>query len=193
MKAKKEESMPENSISITPEQLQNLLRTAIGEAVSQATKLNPIQQRQLDEELAKDRRRTEMMRQLGRIEEEAARRKKEACSHMRYPATMGKLSGHGAPRGALGAEWCTGGQAYQNGTAMIICLRCSDTWLFRPDPNYYNAIVQNGMLGEAPPPDSLTMCPGCMELKPQCRCRELYLMMKADEVKTEEVTAPVAA
>jgi len=178
-----------NQISISPEDLQALLRTAISEAVMQATKLNPIEQRKLDDELAKDRRRNEMMRQLGKIEEETARRKRDGCSHMRYPAGAGKLAGHGAPRGALGAEWVTGGQAYQDGTAMIICLRCSSTWLFKPDPNYYNAIVQNGMLGEAPPPDELTLCPGCLELKPACRCRELYLMLKTEAPVTEKVAA----
>lgn len=179
-----------NAISLTPEELQNLLKTAISEAVGQATKLNPLEQRKLDEELAKDRRRNEMMRQLGKIEEETARQKRDNCSHLRYPASHGKLAGHGAPRGTLGAEWCTGGQAYQDGTAMVICLRCSSTWLFRPDPGYYNAIVQNGMLGEAPPPETLTLCPGCFELKPACRCRELYLMMKANEAAVSE---PVAA
>jgi hypothetical protein len=179
--ALRKEQMPNNSISMSPEDLQMLLKTAISEAVAQATKLNPLEQRKYDEEVAKDKRRNEMMRQLGKIEEESARQKRDACSHLRYPAGSGKLAGHGAPKGALGAEWCTGGQAYQDGTAMVICLRCSSTWLFKPDPGYYNAIVQNGMLGEAPPPDELTLCAGCFELKPKCRCKELYLLMKAEE------------
>lgn len=182
--------MPQqNTISLTPEDLQNLLKTAIAEAVSQATKLNPLEQRKLDEELAKDRRKNAMIKQLGEIEERAMREKRDRCSHLRYPAGSGKLSGHGAPKGALGAEWCTGGQAYQDGTAMVICLRCSSTWLFRPDSNYYNAILQNGMLGEAPPREELTICPGCFELKPVCRCKELYLLAKAEEVGKEAVAA----
>jgi hypothetical protein len=174
-------------ISISPEQLQDLLKTAIAEAVGQATKLNPIEQRKLDEELQKDRRRNMMMIQLGKIEEESARQKRDGCSHMRHPAGAGKLAGHSAPRGSLGAEWCTGGQAYQDGTAMIICLRCSSTWLFRPDSNYYNAILQNGLLGEAPPPDAQTICPGCFELKPACRCKELYLISKADQAVSDAI------
>lgn len=182
-----------NAISITPEQLQELLRTAIQEAVGQATKLNPIEQRKLDEELAKDRRRNQMMIQLGKIEEEAARAKRDGCSHMRHPAGSGKLAGHSAPKGSLGAEWCTGGQAYQDGTAMIICLRCSSTWLFRPDANYYNAILQNGLLGEAPPSEHQTICPGCFELKPACRCRELYLISRADEAVAQAIREKVAA
>lgn len=174
------QEMPSNAISITPEQLQDLLKTAIAEA----TKLNPIEQRKLDEDLQRERKRSQMMIQLGKIEEEAAIRKREGCSHMRHPAGSGKLSGASAPRGSLGAEWCTGGQAYQDGTAMVICLRCSSTWLFRPDSNYYNAILQNGLLGEAPPPDALTICPGCFELKPECRCREIHLMGKVGEAAT---------
>lgn len=169
-----------NTIELTPQALQELLRTAISEAVSQATKLNPIEQRKLDEEMEKDRRKNAMMRQLGQIEEESMRRKRDGCTHKRYPATMGKLSGHSAPANALGAEWCTSGQAYQDGTAMIICMRCSSTWLFRPDASYYSAILQNGLLGEAPPPNELTICPGCFELTPACRCRELYLLSKVE-------------
>jgi len=180
--------MAQPTISLTPEDLQNLLRTAIAEA----TKLNPIEQRKLDEDLARERRRNEMMRQLGKIEEETARQKRLACSHMRYPATAGRMAGHSAPRGTVGAEWCTGGQAYQDGTAMVICLRCSSTWLFRPEPGYFTEIVQNGLLQSPPPPEEMTMCPGCMELKPKCRCKELYLMLKAEETKPA-VENPVAA
>lgn len=190
--APKEEGEMPNTISISPEDLQALLRTAIAEAVGQATKLNPIEQRRLDEELQKDRRRNMMMIQLGKIEEESARQKRDGCSHMRYPAGAGKLAGHSAPRGALGAEWVTGGQAYQDGTAMIICLRCSSTWLFRPDSNYYNAILQNGLLGEAPPAENHTICPGCFILKPDCRCKELYLISKADEEVAKSIQAVAA-
>jgi len=180
-----DDDMGQATISITPEQLQELLKTAIGEAVAAATKLNPLEQRKLDEQLAADRRKNAMIKQLGEIEERSMREKRDRCSHLRYPAGSGKLAGHGAPRGALGAEWCTGGQAYQDGTAMVICLRCSSTWLFRPDSNYYNAILQNGMLGEAPPSDEYTICPGCFELKPGCRCKELYLLSKAEEAASE--------
>ena len=173
-----------NMISMSPEDLQNLLKTAIAEAVGQATKLNPIEQRKLDEDLQRERKRTQMMVQLGKIEEESARRKREGCSHMRDAKT-----GDGVPRSHPTGEWTTSGQAYQNGTAIIICQRCSSTWLFKPDPNYYSVIIQNGLLKAPPPPDELTMCPGCFELKPACRCKELYLMLKVDEVATEAVAA----
>src|SRR5258708_22238305 len=98
-------SMAPNMISLTPEDLQNLLKTAISEAVAQATKLNPLEQRKLDEELAKDRRKNAMIKQLGEIEERSMREKRDRCSHLRHPAGSGKLAGHTAPRGALGAEW----------------------------------------------------------------------------------------
>src|SRR5215469_43192 len=159
-------------IEMTPEQLQAILKAAVGEAVAQATKMNPIQQKQYDEEIAKEKRKNAMMHQLGKIEEEAARAKRDSCSHMRIAA--GKNAGMSAPRGAMGEEWCTGGQAYQDGTAMVICLRCSSTWRFRPSAEDYSAILQNGLLGAMPPPDEYVLCDGCLELKAKCRCAELF-------------------
>lgn len=155
-------------VTLSPEQLQEILRAV----VEQATKLNPLEQRKLDEELAKERKKAMMMVTLGRIEEEAAQRKQNGCSHMRDAKT-----GDGVPRGWPTGEWVTSGQAYQNGTAVIICQRCSRTWLFKPDPSYYNDIIQNGLLKAMPPKDELTLCPGCYELKPHCRCREIHLGM----------------
>lgn len=187
--APKAEEPMDNNISMSALDLQNLLKTAIAEAVTQATKLNPIEERKLKEDLAQEKRRHQAMVQLGKIEEETAQRKKDGCSHLRHPAGSGRWSGHSAAKGALGAEWCTGGQAYQDGTAMVICQRCANTWLFRPDSNYYNAILQNGLLGEAPPPDHLTICNGCFELKPECRCKDIYAMSKVDEVVETTVAA----
>lgn len=151
---------------MSPEDLQALLRTAIAEAV----KLNPIEQRKLDEELAREKRKSMMMVQLGKIEEEAARAKRENCSHMRDAKT-----GDSVARNAPNGEWTTGGQAYQDGTAMVICVRCSSTWLFRPSPEYYNVILQNGLRGAPPPPEHMTICNGCFQLKPACQCKELYV------------------
>jgi hypothetical protein len=162
-----------NFISITPEELQNLLRSAIKEAVASATALNPLEQRKLDEELAKDHRRSAMILQLGKIEAEAQLQKRNACSHMRDAKT-----GDAVPRNWPTGEWTTGGQAYQNGLAVIICQRCSTTWMFKPEPNYYNAILQNGLLKAAPPPEEYTICPGCFELKPACKCLEIYVQAK---------------
>lgn len=159
------------AVSITPEQLQELLRAVVMES----KKLNPLEQKEFDEKMAQERRKARMVADLGRAEEEAMKAKRNGCSHMRWPATAGKNAGHSAPRGALGAEWCTGGQAYQDGTAATICMRCSTVWRFKPTPEYYTAIVQNGLLGEAPPSDEHIICEGCLVLKSSCKCAELAL------------------
>ncbi len=153
---------------ITPEQLQEILATVIKEAKS----LNPLEQKKFDEDMKQERRRAKMVASLGRAEEEAQRAKRDRCSHMRYGANMGKNSGLSAPKGAMGAEWCTSGQAYQDGTALIICERCSTTWRFKPTAEFYSVIVQNGLLGEAPPPPEMTLCNGCMNLPKECTCKE---------------------
>lgn len=163
--------MPETSF--TYEQVQQLIKSAVESAVLAANKMNPIEQRKFDEEAERDRKRTEMMIQLGKIEEEAARRRKEGCTHMTYTMSAGKKAGEMAPVGAANSEWKTGGQAYQNGLASLVCLRCQTVWLFKPTPEYYSAIMQNGLLGEAPPPPQDTMCIGCFELKTKCKCDEV--------------------
>lgn len=163
----------------TYEQVQQLIKTAVETAVLSANKMNPIEQKKFDEEAERDRRRSQMMIQLGKIEEEATRRRKEGCTHMRYTMSAGRRAGEMAPRNAANAEWMTGGQAYQNGTASIICLRCQTVWLFRPTPEYYSAIQQNGLLGEAPPEDKDVICIGCFELKNSCRCDELNAQMRS--------------
>ena len=143
------------------------------------TKLNPLDQRKLDEALENERRRALAIVEFGKIEEESERRKKNSCSHMRYPAGH-RLSGHSCPKGTLGGEWTTGGQAYQNGTAMVICNRCSSVWMFRPSPEIYTVIVQNGLMGEAPPREEDTICIGCFEMKPVCKCRQIANAFKAE-------------
>jgi hypothetical protein len=154
--------MPE--IQMTPQQLQDLLAAA----VKQATAMNPLEQKKFDEDMAREKRRNLMAVELGRAEEEAMHRKRNGCSHMRDART-----GDGVARGATNGEWTTGGQAYQNGLAMIICTRCSTAWMFKPEPEYYNFIIQNGLRGAQPPSDSLTICTGCFELKPSCKCKEI--------------------
>lgn len=166
----------------TYEQVQQLIKTAVESAVLSANKLNPIEQRRFDEEMERERKRSQLMIQLGKIEEEATRRRRMGCTHMTYTMSAGKRAGEMAPLGAANAEWKTGGQAYQNGTASIVCLRCQTVWLFRPTPEYYNAIIQNGLLGEAPPPEKDTICIGCFELKHQCKCDEINARMRQEAV-----------
>lgn len=154
--------------NLSAEELQQILTAVLKEARS----LNPLEQKKYDEELAREKRKNAMMLQLGKIEEESMRNKKNACSHMRYAA--GKNAGMSARKGDMGAEWCTGGQALQDGSAMVICLRCSSTWRWRPHPEEYSMILQNGLLGVAPPPEELVLCDGCSYLKSACHCAEMF-------------------
>lgn len=159
--------------TLSAEKLQEILRTVI----SEARRPNELEQRKLNEELEKDRRRNAMMLQLGKIEEEAMYAKRNNCSHTVYAA--GDNAGMSAPKGAPGGRWCTGGQALQDGTALVICLRCSSTWRWRPSPEEYGAILQNGLLRAAPPPDEYLLCDGCSELRSKCVCKEKFLLSTA--------------
>lgn len=165
--------MPQAETTFTYEQVQQLIKTAVETAITSAKALNPVEQKRFDEEMERDRRRTQMMIQLGKVEEEAAYRRKNGCTHKRYNMSAGKHGGEMAPRDASNADWMTGGQAYQNGLASLICLRCQTVWMFRPTPEYYSAIMQNGLYGEAPPPEKDTLCIGCLELKNHCKCDEI--------------------
>jgi hypothetical protein len=160
-------------------QVQELIKTAIATAVAESNKLNPIEQRKFDEEIGRERRRNMMMVELGKIEEASAKRRRSGCSHLRYPANAGKLAGHGAPPGTSGAEWTTAGQAYQNGTAALMCQRCQSIWLFRPAPEYLADIRENGMLGIPPPEEQNVLCIGCFEYKSKCRCDEIAAASRA--------------
>ena len=61
--------------------------------------------RKLDEEIAKDKRKNAMMRQLGEIEERTQREKQDRCSHMRFPAGSGRNAGDVMWRIDMLAEW----------------------------------------------------------------------------------------
>lgn len=152
------------SIELTPEKLQELMLAVI----KQTQQLNPIEQKKLDEELRKEHRRSLLAVELGRAEDERIRRLRDGCSHMRDPRT-----GDSVPRGSAFGEWTTSGQAYQNGLASLICMRCSSIWLFKPSPENYNGILQNGLLKQPPPPEDLTYCLGCLNMKKECRCEAL--------------------
>src|SRR6516225_8112842 len=152
------------SLNISPEQLQEILKTVL----QQANQLNPIEQRKLDEELAREHRRNLLMVELGKQEELKELRKRNGCTHMRDPKT-----GDNVARGTPYGEWTTGGQAYQNGLASLICTRCSTVWLFKPEAEYYNYILQNGMMKQPPPAEEFCYCMGCLELKTKCICDRL--------------------
>jgi hypothetical protein len=141
--------------------------------IDKLNKLNPLEQRQYDEELAKERRRDLLAVQLSKAEAEAQQARRSNCSHQRYPASAGRRAGELAPRGTPGAEWCTRGQAYQNSLVMIFCTRCHSDWWFQPTQEYYQVIVQEGIYGIAPPDDDHTICIGCYKIKSNCECAEI--------------------
>ncbi len=154
------------NVEMSPEQLQKILEAVVAKVQA----LNPLDQRKYDELIAREKRRDDFALSLGNIEKEKIANIKRSCSHMRYPATAGKLSGHVAPAGYPGAEWRTGGQVYQNGLAMMLCLRCGTQWWFKPTAEYYAVLMQNGLDNTAPPPDDHCICIGCFELKQNCKC-----------------------
>lgn len=153
------EKMAENELRITKSDLQDLLSTLMKEVKS----MNPLEQKKYDEEVAKDKRRAQMVVSLGRAEEEAMNQKKGRCSHCRWPAGSGKRSGEAAPRGQ--GEWCTGGQKHGDQTASLICGRCAFEWRFRPTPGEMDYLDNEGFMGFAPPSDDrlLSSCVDCSE------------------------------
>jgi hypothetical protein len=159
------------NVEISQEALQELLKTVVAAAIAESKKLNPLDQKKYEEALAQEERRAKMIVQMGKIEEAAQIAKKNGCSHCRWPANSGKHAGYAAPRGQ--GEWTTGGQAYQDGTAVMVCSRCATTWRFRPTSEYYNYIIQNGMLSDPPPPDDQCLCDGCLELPSACSCGKM--------------------
>src|SRR5579859_6994782 len=118
--------------SFTYQQVQELIKAAVETAVLASNKMNPIEQRKFDQETEKEDRRNQMMIQLGKIEEESNRRRKDGCTHRRYNMSNEKHAGEMAPKEATDATWSTGGQAYQNGLACLVCTRCQNVWMFRP-------------------------------------------------------------
>lgn len=156
------------AITMTQEQLQDLLRAVM----SQPRQMNPLEEQTFNQFKERERRRTELALAMGRAEEENMRRKREGCSHMRYSANAGRLSGNAAPKGAINAEYTTGGQAYKNGLAGLMCTRCQTVWMFRPTPEQYSEIAENGLMGMPPPDSQYQVCIGCAQLKSKCSCKE---------------------
>lgn len=153
-------------VEISKSELQEIMTAAIT-ASKQAPAMNPLEQRKFDDEDAKDRRRDLLGAELAKVEMEKRWRDQNACSH-----SVDRQTGDAVPRGT--GKWITGGQAYQDGTAALHCLRCKFVWRFRPTPEQFAVIVQNGMYAFAPPPDEQTLCNGCLEPKPKCKCEAEY-------------------
>lgn len=150
-------------MEISKEELQNLLAAAIAAGVAESKKMNPLEEEEFKKQMELKRRRDMMQVEMGRIEEEAAKRKRYGCSHSRY-ANGHKLAGHPCPKGQ--GEWVTNGQMHSKGVASLICQRCGTAWIFRPDADEVQAIIDGGLSGMAPPDDSKCLgqrCSTCNE------------------------------
>lgn len=111
-------SEPTKNVTLSREDLQALL-----EAVVKAAKApNALEQKAIDAEVERDRRRTMLMIELAKIEEQKQIARKNGCSHERYPQGH-RHAGHPAPRGI--GEFTTGGQLTGRELATLVCLRCS--------------------------------------------------------------------
>lgn len=143
-----EQQMPEG-ITLSKQELQELLTNAI----KAATAMNPLQQKQYEEEMAKEERRKQMVVQIGQIEAEKQKARKLGCSHSRHPLSSGKMAGHACAKGQ--GEWTTAGQLTGAGgeLASMICQRCGWVWQWKPTSQEREYISEAGMLGMAPPSD----------------------------------------
>ena len=137
--------MTDKPLTLTEDQLSRIIETAVKAARSP----NVLEQRQIDEQIAADKRRSQMMVELGKTEEQAMKEKRDRCTHSRHPMTAGKFGGHPAPKGQ--GEWTTGGQMLGRKKAVLICTRCSYTWVFEPTDTEAEYIEQSGLQGFAPP------------------------------------------
>ena len=134
--------MPEREISLTPSQLKDIIETA----VKAASAPNALEQKHLDEEMERERRKSSLAVMLAKVEEEARWRKQNSCSH-----SCNDKTGESVPRGT--GRWTTGGQIHGDDVATLICQRCATTWRFKPTLAEREYILNGpGLLGYAPPP-----------------------------------------
>lgn len=176
-------------MEISKEELQQILATAVGAAVAEVKKMNPLEEEKFKKEMELKKRRDMMQVEMGRIEEESARRKRFGCSHSRYPNGH-RLAGHPCPKGQ--GEWVTGGQMHSKGVASIICLRCGTAWLFKPDADEVQAIIDGGLVGMAPPNESKCLMQRCSWCNDFMTPAEFSTHdVKACKAKYEHVPEPV--
>ena len=136
------EKMPEKEFSITASQLQNIIESA----VKAASAPNALEQKRLDEEMDRERRKARLAVELAKVEEEARWRKQNSCSH-----SCNDKTGQSVARGT--GRWTTGGQIHGDDVATLICQRCSTTWRFKPTHEEREYILNGpGLMGYAPPP-----------------------------------------
>src|SRR5438552_1230445 len=114
---------PMPTVELSPDQLQQLLVKAVAAGVAEATKMNPLEEKRYKEELEREERRNKLAVELGKAEEEALRKKRDACSHSR------DKEGNGVSRGQ--GIWTTQGQIHGNECITLICMRCATTWTWK--------------------------------------------------------------
>lgn len=148
--AKEEKKMSDQpqGLNLSFEQLKELISAAVAES----HKMNPIQQKEYDDKINAAKRKALMVVELGKAEEQAMKMKKEGCSHSRHGMGAGKLAGHACAKGK--GEWTTGGQLHGDGTATMVCTRCSYTWHWQPTNQEREYVGDAGMLGMSPPEES---------------------------------------
>lgn len=129
----------DNLIALTAAQLENILRAA--------TAPNALEQKKLDEEMEREKRRARLSVELARVEEEARWRRQNSCSH-----SCNEKTGASVAKGT--GRWITGGQVHGDGNASLICQRCATIWRFKPTPEELDYInnSEGGLMGYAPPP-----------------------------------------
>lgn len=135
------DNKPGQMLSLTYEQLQELLKTVVAEA----NKPNALEAKQLAQELEKDRRRQQLSVELGRAEEEARWRRQNSCTHCRHQTT-----GESVQKGT--GVWTTCGQSHGDDSISLICMRCATLWHFKGTANEREYANNAGLLGFQPPP-----------------------------------------
>ena len=140
--------------TFTYEQVQKLLESV----VAKTQQLNPLEQKQYNETLELEKRKARAMVHFAKAEELARQRKLNGCTHSRYPNGH-KLAGHPCKKGT--GEWTTAGQVHGHGIASMICLRCSNIWIFRASLEEMQAIVDGALAGAAPPEEERCLTETC--------------------------------
>lgn len=122
---------------------------AILESVVRAARApSALEEKKMNDEIERERRRTLLMVEMGKAEEQKLNNRKNGCSHSRAPQGA-RNGGQAVPRGT--GEWTTGGQLTGRDLATLVCCRCGWAWQFSPTPSEREYIEQNGMLGMSPP------------------------------------------
>ena len=161
--------------ALTREDIQQILdnqQKTFLTALEKVTAPTAVEQEAIEQIESRRSRRDVMHAQMAKAEEEHQARKRYACSHTRHPASAGRMGGYPAPKGQ--GEWTTSGQAHDNGTISLICLRCNESWTWRATREELQYVNDASLLGFAPADEkrALKQCAWCSELFPQASVAE---------------------